>query len=714
VAHTEVRKSRVLVAAAGLLLSLLVLWARLVWLQIVCHPRFEARAERNQEQRVLLPPMRGELLDRHGRPLARDLVTCAISAAPGEMKDRQAASLELGRVLGRDPRILERAFARRSRFLWVARHVAPELGERVGALALPGVYVSHETQREYPLGPAAGEILGRTNLDNCGVEGMELQLDSELRGRPGWATLFRDGRGRSHSLPRGLKRDPEHGADVVLTLDADLQAIVETHLARAVDTLDAVRGFAVFLDPRTGEIVASVDVPHLGPGRAGNWAFTDIFEPGSTFKVVVAGTVLEEGLARPDQVFEASATGEAIIAPGAHFHDVHKGERYTLRDAVRWSSNIVMGKLGLLVGPERLYRYATALGFGSLTGVSYPGENAGRLHSPSHWSARSCPTIAIGHEVSVTALQLALAYGAIANGGVLMEPMLVRECRAGRDGAGRTTAPRAARRVFGDATTRIMRQMLTAVVDSGTGRAARVPGLAIAGKTGTAQKYDAAIGTYGKGMYLSSFVGFVPADDPCLVGVIVIDEPRGKHYYGGEVAAPVFREVISDLRRLPHGPLDPGVSQVAARPPAPAPVTVPDLELLPPAAAERRLIDLGLRVRLEGEGERVLAQSPAAGEAVERGASVTAWLAAPADSAGARLPDLRGLSVREALRRLTLCQIPAHIEGHGVVVREEPAPGAPLPRKDGVRLWCEPRMTAPEPRPTPGTLAVASRPGGEP
>jgi stage V sporulation protein D (sporulation-specific penicillin-binding protein) len=712
-AHTEVRKSRVLVAAAGLFLCLLTLWARLVWLQIVCHERFEARAERNQEQRVLLPPVRGELLDRHGRPLARDLVTCAISAAPGEMKDKRATARELGRMLGKDPRVLERAFARRSRFLWVARQVPPDVGERVTALGEAGVYVSHETRREYALGPASGEILGRTDLDNYGLEGLELQLDSDLRGRPGWATRFRDGRGQSHTLPRGLKREPEHGDDVVLTVDADLQAIVETHLARAVDTLDAVRGFAVFLDPRTGEILASVSVPHVGPGKAASWTITDTYEPGSTYKVVVTGAALEEGVARPDQVFEASPTGEALVAPGARFHDVHKEERYTLRDAVRWSSNIVMGRLALQVGDERLYRYSTALGFGSLTGVRFPGESAGRLRSPSHWSARSCPTVAIGHELSVTALQLALAYGAIANGGVLMEPMLVRETRGAEGGVRHTVAPRAQRRVFGDATTRILREMLTAVVDSGTARAARVPGLAIAGKTGTAQKYDAAAGTYGKGMYLSSFAGFVPANDPCLVGVIVIDEPRGKHYYGGEIAAPVFREVVSDLRRLPHSPLDPGLSQVASRPPAPAPVTVPDLMLLPPAAAEKRLLGLGLRVRLEGEGERVLAQSPGAGEAVERGASVTAWLEAPADSAGGALPDLQGLPVREALRRLTLCQLPARIEGRGIVVRQSPEPGARLPLKGPVRLWCEPRLTKPE-APPAGPLAAAGRPSGEP
>ncbi len=691
-AHTEMRKSRVLVAAAGLFLGLLLVWLRVAWLALACHGAYEARAERNQEQRVPLKAVRGDLLDRYGRPLARDLVTCSISAAPAEMKSPRAVARELAALLARDPLRLERAFERRPRFLWVARRVPPELGQRIRDRGCVGVYVGNEIQREYPLGAAAAEFLGRTDLDNSGVEGIELELDESLRGHAGWATRFRDGRGGTHELSRGLKREPQNGSDAVLTLDSDLQAIVESHLARAVDTLRAVRGFALFVDPRTGEVLAAVDVPHLAAGKSRNWTFTDMYEPGSTYKMVVAGAAIEEGLARPDQVFEASANGVCQVAPGAVFHDVHKAASYTFRDAVRWSSNIVMGKLGVLVGAERLYRYSTALGFGSLTGIDYPGESGGHLRSPAQWSARSCPTIAIGHEISVTPLQLVLAYAAVANGGVLMQPMLVREIRDAHGGT-RRFAPHASRRVFSPATTRLLAEMLTAVVDSGTAKAARVPGLAIAGKTGTAQKYDASIGTYGKGMYLSSFVGFAPAADPCIAGVIVIDEPHGKHYYGGDIAAPVFRKVIEDLRRLPHGPFDPGISQIAVRPPEPAPVVVPDLRLLPPRDAERTLFALGLRAHITGDGSRVLAQVPPAGDAVERGASVALWLEAPGDSIGRALPDLLGLPVREALRRLTVRQVEARIEGHGVVVRQAPAPGTPLPLAGGVRLWCERRVT---------------------
>jgi stage V sporulation protein D (sporulation-specific penicillin-binding protein) len=364
-----------------------------------------------------------------------------------------------------------------------------------------------------------------------------------------------------------------------------------------------------------------------------------------------------------------------------------------------------MAKLGLLAGSERLYRYATALGFGSLTGLDFPGETSGRLHSPGHWSARSCPTIAIGHEVSVTPLQLTLAYAAIANGGVLMEPMLVREVRDTGGGALHRYGPRAARRVFSETTTATLREMLTAVVDSGTAKSTRIPGFVLAGKTGTAQKLDPVTHRYTPGKYLSSFVGFAPARAPTLVGIVVIDEPRTGHYYGGEIAAPVFREVMLDLRRLPDGPFGTGSTEVAAKPPAPAAVVVPDLRLLPQLAAEHRLAEHGLRARFEGRGPRALAQSPAAGQAAERGASVTVWLSAPAGSVGLLLPDLVGLPLREAMRRLTPRQVRTRITGSGIVVRQEPAAGMPFVPGSECRLWCEPGL-APAASPSPDPLSV--------
>jgi stage V sporulation protein D (sporulation-specific penicillin-binding protein) len=705
----------VLVAAAGLFFGLVVLWLRIGWLQLALHAHYAQRAEEIQEQRVLQKPTRGNLVDRRGRLLARDLQTYSVSAAPREMKDPDATASALARLLGQKPKTLIRAFERRPRYLEVERRVSPEVAAEIAALTHRGVYLARETGRVYTLGNAAFEILGRTNLDNEGVDGLELQLDEELRGRPGWSTRFRDGRGRAHELPRGLRRDPIDGNSITLTLDADLQSIVETRLQDAVDTLRAVRGFALFMDPRTGEVLACVNVPHLPAGKARNWNFTDSYEPGSTFKLLTAGAALEEGIARPDQVFTASADGQALVAPGCVLHDVHKQPAFKFRDAVRWSSNIVMGKLGLMLGNERLYRYATALGFGTLTGIRFPGEQSGQLRSPDRWSGRSAPTIAIGHEISVTPLQLVLAYAAVANGGVLMRPMLVRDVRAPDGHTVRRESPEAAQRVFTEKTSATLREMLQAVVDSGTAKAARVPGLAVAGKTGTAQKYIAEQRGYGRGMYISSFAGFAPAQAPQLVGVVVIDEPRGKKYYGGEIAAPVFRQILLDLRGLPSGPLAPEAGVIAARPPAPAPVTVPDLRLLPARAAQGRLGELGLHAVFTGRGPRVLAQSPTPGLAIERGSRVDIWLDAPTDSVGRTLPDLAGLPVREALRELGRREVAVRLIGSGTVVRMDPPPGTPLPLDKPCVLRCERRpRVAPSPADSLSDLnrLAAARVGG--
>lgn len=705
-AHREMRKSRVLLAAAGLFLGLLCLWARVGWLQLALHSHFLARAAENQQLRLKLIPKRGELLDRHGEVLARDLLVSRVAVYRPQLKNLPKVARDLAPILGEPVAKLRRRLEETRGYRWITDDVPPEVGERVRALRIEGLDVEDETRREYRLGDAAGEILGRTNRDNAGVDGLEYQFDSRLGGQSGWVTAIRAGSRRLLRLPGAEHRAARDGSSLVLTLDAELQSIVERHLARAVDTLQARRGFAIFLDPWTGEILAAACVPHLEPGKAKNWTFTDQFEPGSTYKIVVAGAALEENVARTDEYFTASATGAAELLPGFRLRDAHAKAGYTFFGAIQHSSNIVCAKLGLRLGAERLYRYSTALGFGSMTGVEFPGETSGKLRPVASWQPRSAPTISIGQEIAVTPLQLALAYGAIANGGVLMEPMLVREERAGAGRVARRWSPQPRHRVFSEGTTAMLREMLCAVVDSGTATSARLDGFSIAGKTGTAQKYDAATGGYGRGMYMASFAGIAPADKPRLVGVVVIDEPPRNLYYGGQVAAPVFREIVLDLMRRRNGVIGPIEGPVAARPPEVPAVIAPDLRLLPPNEAARRLRDFGLRARFEGQGLRVLSQSPAAGEPVDRGGSVTAWLSPPRDSVHSRLPDLTGLPMREALRQLTVRQVRPRLSGHGLVVRQEPPPGTPLPLEGGCRLWCEvPDAPA---RPAAGASATAA------
>ncbi len=691
-AHKDMRKSRVLVVAAGLFMILATLWIRAAWIQTVRHGQYEARAQENQQVRKKVLPKRGELRDRKGRVLARDMRVSHVAVYRPQLTDAGRAARELAPLLGIDAKVLKRTLSGDRGYHWLKRDLAPEVGARIRALRIEGIAVEDETRRQYPLGDATLEVLGRTNRDNVGVDGLEYQFDQELGGQTGWVTLVPTG-GRSSVqllLPGAERRAARDGATLQLTIDAELQQIVEHHLAKAVDSLDAVRGFALFMDPWTGEILASACYPHLEAGKAKNWNFTDQYEPGSTFKVVTAGAVIEERLARLDEYFTASTHGRVEIVPGCFIKDSHGRAGYTFFDSMVESSNIVLGKLGVRLGAERLHRYSTSLGFGSLTGLEFPGETAGRLRPVSAWQPRSTPTISIGHELSVTPLQLALAYGAIANGGVLMEPQLMRELRDSDGRVNRRWSPQPSHRVFQPQTTEALRRMLTAVVDSGTATRAGVPSLSVAGKTGTAQKFDPRTKRYGAGMYIGSFAGFAPAEDPRLVGVVVIDEPRAGQYYGGQVAAPVFREIVLDLLRSPSRMLEGKPSAIAARPPAVPEVIAPDLRLLPIREAERRLRDAGLRGDFLGTGPRVLSQSPAAGQPVERGAAVVAHLSAPSDSTGQRLPDLIGLSAREALRLLSSHSVPSSVRGTGLVVRQDPPAGTPLPLKGTCRIECSP------------------------
>ncbi len=683
------RKSRVLMVAAGLLFVLAIVWLRVMWLQVPMHSHYMSRAAERQLNRVKLVPRRGDLLDRNGQVLARDMQSFELAIFRPQVKDVRALAAKLAPVLGTDARSLAKRISALRGYAWLERELPPEVGQELQRMHLVGVEVRPRATRDDRLGPAAFESLGRTDRENVGVDGVEYQYESDLGGRSGWVTLIRAGDRRWIRLPGSDTHPARDGASLTLTIDADLQAIVEHHLARTVDSLKATRGFAIFMDPNTGEILAAACVPHLPAGRARNWTFTDQYEPGSTFKVVVAGAVLEEGLAKPGEYFSAvpPGGGKAELLPGVFIGDAHGRSGYTFFGAIQNSSNIVCGKLGIRLGAERLYRYAASLGFGTLTGVEFPGETSGRLRPLARWQPRSTPTVSIGQEVAVTPLQLALAYAAIANGGVLMEPMLVKEVRANDGTVLRRSTPQPSHRVFSEATTAQLREMLCAVVDSGTATSAHLEGVRIAGKTGTAQKVDPRLKAYGD-KYMASFAGFAPAENPRIVGVVVIDEPPSYMHYGGQIAAPVFREVVLDLMRQPNSVLGTTSQNVAARPPAVPAVTAPDLRLLPRHEAEARLADFGLHARFEGAGNRVLSQSPAAGQPVERGGSVVAWLSPPQDSVGRRMPDLSGLSMREALRRLTQRQVVSRVEGSGFVVRQEPAPGTPLPYAGECRLWC--------------------------
>jgi len=686
---TESRsRDRVLLAALAALVAAVVVLLRLVALQIVAHGTFVARAEQNQEGRVLLPPRRGDLLDRRGELLATDLRTYSVYAVPRLMKDRRRTARALARMFRLSPGTLEKRFAAHPAFCWVARMTEPGVEDRLEEAKLPGVFLQVETRRVDPGGESVLPVVGRVNLDGRGVEGVEYQLDAQLRGRPGWATVFKDGTGRRIDLPQGNRRQPLAGHGYLLTIDNAIQGIVMTRLAAAVDSLEAKSATAVVIEPHTGQILAMGTAGPSAPDASRAPTVSDTYEPGSTFKVVAAAATLEERLAGPATLYNAD--NGAHDFGGFVIHDAHPHGVLTLRDAVRVSSNIVAGKLGLALGADRFYEYCTAFGFGSLTGVDFPGEAGGRLRTPRAWSGRSLPTLAMGQEVSVTPLQMAAAYGVIANGGVWMRPQLVLAELDERGRVGKRFAPEAVRRVISPATASTMRDFLEAVVDSGTATRATLSWAVVAGKTGTAQKYDPATRRYAQGKFVSSFVGFVPAEDPRLVCLVLVDESK-KGYYGGDVAAPVFRDIVEDVHRLRGGPLSPRPTtvQVAAADLAPPPTLVPDVRLLPRERAAEKLAALGLRVRTSGAGPRVVSQDPAPGRPVERGQAVEITLSRPQ---APEVPDVRGLTLREALGVLSSRSIPVRAAGSGVVVAQRPAPGTHLTSGQACVLSCQPEV----------------------
>jgi cell division protein FtsI (penicillin-binding protein 3) len=680
---------RLLIATVAGAIVWIALLLRLVQLQILDHERHAADALRQHQRRVTLAAQRGSILDRRGEALAVDVSNPSLFVDPREVKDPGATARELCRRFPGDRARIEAAVRADGGFAWVTRAFLDVTEAERAAREVRGVHVCEEQKRIYPAGAAAAHVVGFTSTDGVGLEGIEKAFDEELRGREGWTTEYLDARGRAWTPAGSAVAAPTPGRAVVLTIDRRFQEIAEDRLHKAVEETRSVGGSVVIMDPRTGEILALANEPCYAPESPGsgpkdwlrNRAVTDRFEPGSTFKIVAAGAALEKQRVRRDTIFETGGGVQKVA--GVELRDASAHGTITFEEVIAYSSNIGTARAALLVGEGDFYRFARRFGFGQKTGVDLPGEVEGTLRAPGSekWSGRSLITAAIGQEVSVTALQLATSFCVIANDGVLMRPFVTRAVLDATGRAVSTTEPERVRRVVSASTARQLREFLALGVEEGTGRKADVPWCKVGGKTGTAQKF--VNGTYRSGKYVSSFCGFLPADDPEIVCLVVLDEPRGA-YYGGTVAAPVFRDIVAAMAAADKGllgrfgrkvgMLDAGErwaddnlptadSLVASVAPAVAAVTrqpvattrasvelklsppseiqapptgfvvVPDVHGLAAREAYRLLCRQLLAARLVGTG-RVIAQEPAAGSVVERGQVCVLTLA------GERLPDV--------------------------------------------------------------------------
>lgn len=675
-----------------------VLLLRLVQIQVVDHGRLAREATSQQTQRVILEPERGQIYDRHLRPLAENVALSQISVRPREVENQAAAAAFIRKTAGSQAESRYRAGRGRHRmYVRVSQQLQPEQELALTTSSLPrGVHVDPVPARVYPLDDVARSVVGVVGHEGNGLEGLEFVYDRDLKGTAGWATLFQNGRGLAYELPGSMVKLPEPGASLVSTIDLDAQTLTVMKLREAIANTGAKSAMAVFVDPRTGDILAMATVD--GPGvdkRTGhrNRLVADQYEPGSTFKVLAGCAALEEKVVQPEDSFWVFH-GEADLG-GFKIHDSHPETGwFTFHRATAHSSNVCYAQIGTRVGAERLYRYARLFGFGQPTRVSLPGEAPGQIRPPSRWSARSLATISIGQEVLVTPLQIVMAYAAVANGGTLLRPRLASALVDENGKVSRQIPVERVRRVISEETARTFRSFLRETVVSGTGTAAALPWCDVAGKTGTAQKCDENGGGYRAGRYTASFVGMAPAENPRVVGVVILDEPRGA-YYGGSIAAPVWRDIVAAWAAQGRGPIavPAPVLPTAAAPPSPVADPVPDVRLLAADRAAEILERAGYAPRILGTTGRVASQSPAPGSVVPAGAAVELILASDT-SAEAVVPDLRGLPIRDAVARLSALAIPVgRVVGTGSVVNQNPEPGRPVRPDTRCSLTLAPRGT---------------------
>ena len=532
-----------------LFVSYLGLAIQLGRIQILEHRKYDALAEAQHSKRIEIPARRGDILDRHGKALAQTLQVNSVYADPAEVEDKKEVSKGLAKVLGMGPDKMLTLLDREKRFIWLKRKASPKEVQDVKDLAIKGVGVLPETIRSYPCGSLLSQVLGIVDIDGRGLEGIELVFDRELAGAPGYMVTTQDGLQRPIFTGGTVLIAPQDGNNVTLTVDVTIQHILEEELDTACKQWSPQSAMAVAIDPQTGEVLAMSCRPTFDPNRfqdsspeqRRNRIVTDCYEPGSLIKPLVVSGVLKRGLARPSDVFfchnGAFPIGRRIL------HDVHPYGDLTLEEIIVHSSNIGMAKLAMLEGPSKLYVDLRLFGLGTPTGIEIPGETSGVLYPLSKWTSLSLASIAMGHEVTVTPLQLTTAFCALANGGNLIRPRIVLALGDSKGGETKRFEPRYAHRVLDEKWARQLTSILTRVVEEGTGKKAGLTEYAVAGKTGTAEKPRSDGSGYGGAGYVSSFIGYAPSEKPRLCVLVMIDEPRGAHY-GGTVSAPVVREII--------------------------------------------------------------------------------------------------------------------------------------------------------------------------
>ncbi len=731
---------------------------RLFWLQIVRHQDFVERAAKQQQRTFEVAPRRGILYDRNLRELAMTVLVDSIYADPSQIADKQAAARTLAALVHTDPEdglTSEQQIAERlndgHNFAWIARRVTPRVAASVKALNMKGIYFQKEFQRFYPDNEIAAQVLGYVGVDDNGLGGLEEKFDSDLHGRPGLMDTAMD----AHRKVLGSsEHEPEPGRNLVVTIDENIQFLAERALDHAMRETHAANGTVVVQDVHTGQILALAIRPtfnpnqfrHTTPDLLRDHAVGDVYEPGSTFKLVTYSAAMDAKVATPDDMIDCQS-GQITLA-GRVIHD-DKSDRglgkVTVATALARSSDVAAVKLALKVGPNRFYQYIRSFGFGSRSSVELPGETRGLLRPVNRWSPSSIGSIAIGQEVAVTPLQLATMVSTIANGGVYLPPHILlfdqpapatntdqksgspqgsqaplqaSPFKAGEDLP--DPLPPGAHRVISTLAAAEMRKMMEGVVLFGTGKEAQLDGYSSAGKTGTAQKIDPATHTYSKTLHIASFAGFAPVNNPAIAVAVVIDSPKGE-YYGAAVSAPVFAEVAQQVLEYLGVPHDIDLRPMTTASTKQAPITEDDsasqgedVQALYEAANDLPNDD-PLRTTPASSAKAVSAATPHSVQAANSSEnSKTSAASEPSHTAPAktsvqpistsssspadrvvitntgqlRVPSFIGLSVRQVIEQAGSAGLEAEIVGSGIAREQAPVPGTLVPAGTKIVVRC--------------------------
>jgi cell division protein FtsI (penicillin-binding protein 3) len=698
----------------------LAITGRLFWLQIVRHQEFVERAEKQQQRTFEVAPRRGVLYDRNLHELAMTVQADSIYAVPTEIDDKKAAARALAQAVHTDPEDgqtsedqIANRLAKNNGFAWIARRVTPEASAMVKALNLKGIYFQKEFERSYPDNQIAAQVLGYVGVDDTGLGGLEQKFEPQLHGVSGRMFTAMDARRR---VLGSTEREPEPGQSLVLTIDENIQFLAERALDHAMQRTKADNGTVVIQDVHTGQILALAIRPTFNPNQfrrttpalLRNHAVSDVYEPGSTFKLVTYSAALDQHVTNPDDMIDCQ--GGKITLAGRVIHD-DKSDHFgvvTVHYALEHSSDVAAVKLALKVGPDNFYKYMRDFGFGIKPGVELPGETRGLLRPVNKWGSSSIGSIAIGQEVGVTPLQLVSMVSTIANGGVYLPPHVLMPAQAqpnGQKSAAPSTPspfrpgeelpnplPAGAHRVISTMAAAQMRKMMEGVVLYGTGKEAQLNGYSSGGKTGTAQEIDPATHRYSKTMHIASFAGIAPVNNPVISVAVIIDNPKGASYYGTAVSAPVFAEVTQQVLEYLGVPHDIEVSAPHTSSKAEAPPQEDDhddasnIDALYAAVNDLPSDDPLRNPPPAAEETSTPAKAPSEAPATTPAALSQTAQAAPSQQPTRavvmnadkqlKVPSLVGLPVRKVIEEAAASGLEVQIIGSGTVREQAPAAGA--------------------------------------